>query len=134
MTRKIRLGAMALAMPACAPARAGCLPVVTGDDSVAYVDSATLSRHGAVARAWLPVETRRPASSGPLKGVRSVRYLLEFDCRGGLERILAETRHSGPMATGQVSFIGNFSVDDPWIRIASGSVRESVGKRACDLP
>ena len=120
--------ALVLAMLPCLPAVAGWEVVAENDESVHYVDWATLKAVRDTRKVWSLIDMRdNMAGRG-----NSKRSLTEFDCLDWRWRYLQSTDFAGQMAGGE-SLI-ELAKPSPWRYIAPGSIGELEAKRACTLP
>ncbi len=84
------------------PAMAWANWVKVGESETAtlYMDRSTIQREENVVRVWEIQDLKAPDADG----VRSRRYLNEYDCKYQMYRIGNMTSHAGPMLTGEKLF------------------------------
>ena len=90
-----------------------------------YIDPATMRKNGELHEVWQveDFKFKRP------DGAMSARTLREFDCKGERVRILANSEHSGPMATGKALLSKN--VTGNWSHIPPSTVIAIIAKTVC---
>lgn len=84
------------------PALASANWAKVGESELAtlYMDRSSIQREEYVVRVWEIQDLKAPDADG----VRSRRYLNEYDCKHQMYRIGDMTSYSGPMLTGQKLF------------------------------
>jgi hypothetical protein len=97
-TRAVAAGVAALLMPALA--WANLAKVGESELATLYMDRSTIQREENVVRVWEIQDLKAPDADG----VRSRRYMNEYDCKYQMYRISSMTSYSGPMLTGQKLF------------------------------
>lgn len=94
---------LALMTLAALPAQADWLRLRDTDQSVVYIDPATIERDGRTLKLWELEDLKASAADG----ARSRRTLREYDCQGERLRSISEERHSGQMASGKILSTSN---------------------------
>jgi hypothetical protein len=94
----VAAGVTALLMPALA--WANWAKVGESELATLYMDRSTIQREENVVRVWEIQDLKAPDADG----VRSRRYMNEYDCKYQMYRISSMTSYSGPMLTGQKLF------------------------------
>ncbi len=74
--------------------------VAEGEGVTLYMDRSSIQREENVFRVWEIQDLKAPDADG----VRSRRYLNEYDCKHQMYRIGNMTSYAGPMLTGQKLF------------------------------
>ena len=117
-TRRVGLASLALALAfACvAPAQAAWTRIGKTDTVTLYVNRDSVETEGDVRRMWEMQDLVAPDADG----VRSRRYLNEYDCKNKMYRISQMTSFAGPKLTGAKLF----EVPDPgyWRKIPPGGL------------
>jgi hypothetical protein len=93
-------------------AQAEWVKVAQTDDTVYYVDPATLRREGSLRQIREVQDFAAPRPGG----ARSRHALFEFDCSAERWRVLAITDHAEPMAGGKV--VGTWQGESAWSHVA----------------
>lgn len=114
-----------------APAWADWLKVAETNESISYIDPATIRKEGNFRKAWEVKDWKQRTKDG----VMSMRGLMEYDCREKRYRGLAISTYSGPMLAGQTLY----SYNDPergeppyrWDPILPNTPAEVLLKRVC---
>ena len=101
LRRQVSLMAAGLAL-ALLPALswANWAKVAEGEGVTLYMDRSSIQREETVVRVWEIQDLKAPDTDG----VRSRRYLNEYDCKYQMYRIGNMTSYAGPMLTGQKLF------------------------------
>lgn len=112
---------------ACAgSAEAEWTKVHQNEEAVSYVDPPTIRSEGEFRRVWRLQDLRKP---GP-KGERSIRALMQVDCKEERQRIVTFTFHSGPMATGKQ--LVHHDASGGWDYVAPNTSASAVLRFVCD--
>lgn len=98
------------------------------DDGTWYLDPTTQTS-GAQPRVWTLFDHRQAVGAF---GVRSVKTLVEADCKGGWLREISLVVFNSPMAQG--SILRNTSPGTQKIYPPAGSAYETLAHRLCDKP
>ena len=98
------------------------------DESVGYVDRATIRRSGNFVKMWFLWDYKKAREIGG-KSTLSGRNQYEYDCKEEKVRSLALTTFSGQMGNGTVNYTD--SDTGKWSPVAPDSVGETVWKIAC---
>ena len=104
---------------------AGWVAIGTSEDDTDFFnDPETIRREGFRVKVWELQNFKTP-----IKGNRSTRLRVEYDCRNERFRLLSFTAHSGERASGEITFTQ--STEGPWIDIPPQSVVETSSKAVC---
>ena len=98
------------------------------EDGTWYLDPTTQTT-GAQPRIWTLFDHQQPVGDF---GVRSVKTLVEADCKGGWLREISLVVFNSPMAQG--SILRNTSPGTQKIYPPQGSAYERLAQRLCDKP
>ncbi len=119
--------ALGFLLLACAvPAAAEWTRVYENKEAVSYVDPPTIRKEGELRRVWRLQDLKQ---AGP-KGERSIRALMQVDCKEERQRIVAFTFHSGPMATGKQ--LVHHDASGGWDFVAPNTGADAVLRFVCD--
>jgi hypothetical protein len=102
--------------------------VTTESDVDIYVDRASISKSGDIAKMWV-MEDRKTADTFSGKTFLSAKLQYEYDCKDNQRRVLQSSLYSGQKAGGSNVQTGTKS--GPWRPIAKGRVSEALWKVAC---
>ena len=100
----------------------------TESDTDIYVDRATITKSGHLARMWI-LEDRKAAETFSGKTFLSAKLYYEYDCKDNQRRVLQSSLYSGQKAGGTNVQTGTKA--GPWRPISSGRVSETMWKIAC---
>ncbi len=111
------------------PAAAAWIIISDHIEYVAYVDDATVSRDGNVARMSDLIDLKAPRLSP--YGVAHLSSLAqsEFDCHAPRVRTVAFALHAGPMGDGEV--VEEFTHSSDWMPVFDGTLLHTLRKFAC---
>lgn len=118
-------GAMCGAMCITLPARAAWQLQLATASADHYADDASLQALSGLRRVWELQDLRMPDA----RGVRSWRSFVEYDCRGGRQRVLERSAFAGPKASGGVLPVE--SVEGVWADVRPGSPAATMLRWAC---
>ncbi len=100
--RAVCLLAAAILLIAAPPALAGWVKIYEDEGSVGYIDPATIKWvDGNLRRVSELLDFKRPDSQ--FKGELSHRFLVEYDCKKKLVRVVSVTGYSERMAQGRIT-------------------------------
>ena len=119
--------ALALMSVAALPAQADWLRLRDTDQSIVYIDPATIEREASTLKIWELEDLKKSAADG----TRSRRTLREYDCKGERSRSLSVERHSDQMASGRI--LSASSQPDEWEVPAVGEPLWVKLRALCDL-
>lgn len=100
----------------------------TESDTDFYVDHATISRSGHLAKMWI-LEDRKAAGTFAGKTFQSAKLHYEYDCKDNQRRVLQSSLYSGQKGGGTNVQTGTKA--GPWRPISPGRVSETMWKIAC---
>lgn len=100
----------------------------TESDTDIYVDRATISKSGDLAKMWI-LEDRKVADTFSGKSFLSAKLQYEYDCKDNQRRVLQSSLYSGQKAGG--SNVQSSTKPGPWRPITKGRVNEAMWKIAC---
>lgn len=100
----------------------------TESDTDIYVDHATITKSGHLARIWI-LEDRKVADTFAGKTFLSAKLHYEYDCKDNQRRVLQSSLYSGQRAGG--SNVQTGTKVGPWRPISPGRVSETMWKIAC---
>ena len=115
----------AVLMLATTSAWADWVQFATSDDTVYYLDPASIRKRGNLRRVWELHDLKKRDSLGNL----SYRALDEYDCDGERYRTLSLSMHSGPMASGQL--LRNNDETSAWQHIPPNTIVEEALRLVC---
>lgn len=123
-----------LAACAAAPVRAEWQPVVTGANSTAYADAATIRRVDAMATMQVLIDYRKPPFDGNNLPYLSLTMRNEYRCTdaaGGAPqyRVLAIASHADHMGRGARPFVTDEAGE--WETVSPHTVQQDLWKLAC---
>jgi hypothetical protein len=121
--------AMGLAIASGAAVADWTIVATTESNTDVYVDRATISRSGNLAKMWI-LEDRKTAGTFAGKTFLSARLHYEYDCKDNQRRVLQSSLYSGQKGGG--SNVQTGTKAGPWRPISSGRVNETMWKIACD--
>ena len=101
---------------------------VADGEAVFYIDRTTIKRERGLVKVWELQDLRQKTP----EGVRSMKLLLEFDCRGGRSRVVFGTSHAEPMAGGAP--LGTDKTPGEWTGSTPGTVAEAIQQAVCAPP
>ncbi len=90
-----------------------------------YIDHSSIKRNGGISKMW----TMQDYADVQKQGQRSIKYLLEFDCKNDSSRGAAFLAFSKQMGSGDVLY--QDYKNDPWRPYTPDSVSASLAKIAC---
>lgn len=90
-----------------------------------YIDHSSIKRSGNISKMW----TMQDYANVQKQGQRSIKFLLEFDCKKDVSRGSAFLSYSKQMGSGEV--IHQDYTIDPWRPYTPDSVNASLAKIAC---
>jgi hypothetical protein len=96
---------------------------------VVYVDLATISKTGNLAKMWGLYDFNTPKLLGGKGEYRSIKFQDEFDCSQQRFRVLNLSWYAGNMGNGEP--ISSANVGSQWALVSSGSVDEGLWEAAC---
>ena len=122
----MRVALMAMLLLVTVPARAEWVKFAEIEQTVFYLDPATIQTNGNLRRVWQLRDWKVRNKEGHL----SARILREYDCKDARNRILAVTEFAGPMATGTRLRSTGFSPAQ-WEQIAPNTAGSVMLERVC---
>ena len=99
------------------------------DESIQYVDRATIRRNGNLVKMWDMVNYKTVQGGAVGYSYLSSKAQSEYDCKEERFRLLALNLFDGQMGSGKV--VISDSTPGPWAPISPGSRGEIVWKIAC---
>ncbi len=108
-----------------APAWAAWEKAASSEKGIFYIDPATIRKNGDLHEVWQVEDFKTKRADGAM----SVRTLREFDCKGERVRVLANSEHSGTMATGKTLVSKNNAGN--WSHIPPSTVIAIISKTVC---
>jgi len=109
---------------AAAPAWAEWVKVSETDDSVFYIDPATIRKDGNLRRVWTINDLKQRQKDGEM----SRRFLNEYDCKEERSRILSISEHSDPMAGGKTLVSESKPI---WSHVPPGTPSQTMMRIVC---
>ena|ERR1035437_6576475 len=125
MKSAMRLAIGLILALATAPALAAWEKAASSDKGTFYIDPATIRKNGDLREVWQVEDFKAKRPDGAI----SVRTLREFDCKGDRVRVLANSEHSGAMATGKTLVSKNDT--GKWGHIPPSTVIAVISKAVC---
>ena len=122
----MRVVLAALLLLASTPACAEWVRLDANDARVVYIDPATIVKDDNFRRVSQMQDLKAPTPNGE----RSMRSLVEFDCRELRWRALSLFTHSGPKLTGTIIF-GATPAPGEWSSVAPGTLAETILGHVC---
>lgn len=119
---------MGLAIASGAAVADWTIVATTESNTDVYVDRATISRSGHLAKMWI-LEDRKTADTFAGKTFLSAKLHYEYDCKDNQRRVLQSSLYSGQKGGG--SNVQTGTKAGPWRPISSGHVSETMWKIAC---
>lgn len=110
---------------AAAPAWAEWVEVSETDNSIYYIDPATIRKDGNLRRVWTIQDLKQRHKDGEM----SRRGLYEYDCKEERFRILSISEHSDPMARGKTLF--SDSEPGKWIHTPPETPSQTMLRIVC---
>ena len=110
---------------AAAPAWAEWVKVSETDNSVFYIDPATIRKDGNLRRVWQVTDLKQRENEGGM----SSRVLYEHDCKEERSRILSLSTHSDPMAGGKT--LASYDATGKWTHMPPGTPVQTIMRIVC---
>lgn len=124
MPKQRHIFALVLMLSA-APTLAGWDTVYETKTAVHYIDPETIRKEGDLRK----VSTLQDLKVQGERGERSMRALMEYDCKNKRVRPISATAHRGQMATGEI--VATISKPSKWISIAPESAFNTTLRHVC---
>jgi hypothetical protein len=112
-------------MLSAAPAGAGWDTVYETKTAVHYIDPDSIRKEGHFRKVSTLQDLKAPGE----RGERSMRALMEYDCRTRRVRPISATAHRGQMATGEI--VSTISNPSKWISISPESAFNTTMRHVC---
>src|SRR5262252_4128336 len=99
------------------------------NEGAVYVDPATMSKTGHLAKMWALYDFSAPRLLRGRGEYRSVKFQNEFDCIKRRFRVLSVSWYAANMGSGEPIYSGN--VGRQWTPASSGSADDGLWEAAC---
>ena len=117
-----------LALLIAGSANADWVAIGETDNTTFYIDPTTIRKDGNLRKVWEIQDLKTRHKDGGM----SRRVMLEFDCKAERYRALANSTHTGPMASGQTIHVGDYErYPDSWSEIPPKTAAEFILKMVC---